>query len=207
MKSLRMLSFAGLALAAVLAMPLASQATTCDAGCNLSVTPISPDMTSILGYFQTSGNNVIDLTGNVSGTAMGSSFSENGAISGIVNTSNDGAGNFRPGDSTTGNYFSFSNTFDGTTFDGNGLLFAFDTGNYGELYTVSGVDYLSVWLPDGNQPGGGPNFLPGEMVNLNVSATPVPEPAFLFASGLVLLIGVTYLRNKKQGLPMFGGLA
>jgi hypothetical protein len=107
--------------------------------------------------------------------------------------------------------FNYDNTFNGT-FNGNGILFSFGTGNYGQIYDNNLIDAtdgvsFSAFLPDGNviigtAPDGtpifgGPIFDPGDAGTLTVSAA-VPEPS----TWLMMLFGfcsiglVTYKRRK-----------
>jgi hypothetical protein len=105
-----------------------------------------------------------------------------------------------------GNFYTYSNTFDpGTgTFNGDGLLFAFGAGNYGEFYNnPTPTVFFSTWLPDG--PANGPPglFIPGDIGILTVSAAAVaavPEPS-TWAMLLLGFAGVGFMayRRKQNG--------
>src|SRR6476620_1895544 len=129
----------------------------------------------VFGEFNTDvSNNVTSFSGLVTSLT---SLPNNGLITGLVPT----PGPFAP--VPGGNYFTYDNTYDPvtTTFNGQGLLFAFGAGNYGNFYinptgnsNPPGL-YLSTWLPDGPANGPGNLFIPGDPGSLTVSAA-VPEP-------------------------------
>jgi PEP-CTERM motif-containing protein len=136
--------------------------------------------------YDTTNNMVLTFSGSVS---SGSSPLNNGPITGLVTSGSP----FAP---TGGNFYTYSNTFDpaSQTFDGDGLLFAFGAGNYGEFYNNPGV-FLSTWLPDGPPQPPGPLFIPGDAGPLQVAAS-VPEPS-TWAMMILGFVGVGFMAYRR----------
>jgi hypothetical protein len=132
------------------------------------------------GQFATDdNNNIIAITGFVT-TPSGI---DGGSIGVLITEPNP-----YPGEVSTG--WNFSNTFDGTTFDGEGVLFTFGTANIGLIYTDEGLNFFS-----GDAPGGA-LFNPGDVGTLTISA--VPEPA-TWAMMILGFIGVGFMAYRRQG--------
>ena len=182
MRSLRMLGFAVLTIMTGSVMLAAAPAKASTMDYNFSFTGALGD--NITGSFAANGVNIDPL----SFVGLASGPNANGSINGLI-TSPD------PFYASPSQGWTFSNTTDGNAFTGDGVLFQIGAGNYGNIYDSAGITYLSLFTPD-------TLWNPGEIGRLDISATPIPEPAGLFASGLALLIGVTYLRKKKQGAGM-----
>jgi hypothetical protein len=151
----------------------------------------------VVGQFNTDGsNNVTSFSGSV--TSLTSPLN-NGPITGLVPT----PGPFAP--VPGGNYFTYNNTYDPatTTFNGDGLLFAFGVGNYGNFFNLGNPDpsavSLATWLPDGPANGPGNLFIPGDLGSLTVTAA-VPEPG-TWAMMILGFAGIGFMAYRRRGQP------
>jgi hypothetical protein len=112
--------------------------------------------------------------------------------------------------------FTYDNIFDPVsgTFTGQGILFSFGTGNYGEIYDVNLTDAIAgigfsaflpdgnaiVNLPDGGQAFGGPVFFPGDSGSLIVGVAAIPELSTWMMMILGFIgMGVVMHRKRKIG--------
>jgi hypothetical protein len=138
--------------------------------------------------YDTTNDMVLSFDGTVS---SGSSPLNNGVITGLITSGSP----FAP--VAGGNYYTYSNTYDPVshTFGGDGLLFAFGAGNYGEFYNNPGV-FLSTWLPDGPSNGPGQLFIPGDAGTLEVSAS-VPESS-TWAMMILGFAGVGFMAYRRR---------
>jgi hypothetical protein len=145
--------------------------------------------------YDDSTNQVLTFGGNITvndptatPTALG------GPITGLVPGSNDVAPGFVPPTSPNpNNGYTYDNTFDGTSFTGNGVLFAFGVGNYGEFYDAPGV-FLSTYYPDG--PANAALFNPGDAGTLVITAG-VPEPS-TWAMMILGFVGLGFMAYRKK---------
>lgn len=131
----------------------------------------------VVGSFVTDvSNNVLSISGNVTGLASG-------AIDALVTGSS-------PFTAPSGHQWTFSNTFDGSVFSGDGVVFSFGAGNYGNIYTA-GNTFLSVDAP--------PEFFnPGDAGTLTVSAVPEASTWLMMLLGFAGLGFAAYRRTNKM---------
>src|SRR5439155_25364406 len=87
--------------------------------------------------------------------------------------------------------WSFSNTYNGGIFDGDGVLFAFGASNIGNIYNSDGVNYFSAESP------GGELLTTGDIGTLTISAVPEPSTWAMMILGFIG-IGLVAYRRKAQ---------
>jgi hypothetical protein len=107
------------------------------------------------------GYDVISITGSVSG------FLASGPINNLV--TDPIQPNLFTFTGPSGNAWNIDNTFfiPGTSFDNNGVMFAFGGSNYGNLYSVGSDIFLSIDTPQGL-------YNPGDIGSFTTAAVPGP---------------------------------
>lgn len=145
--------------------------------------------------YDNSTNQVLTFGGDITvNDPVATPTAQGGTITGLVPGSNDVPPGFvPPGSPNPNNGYTYDNTFDGTSFTGNGVLFAFGAGNYGQFYNAPGV-YLTTYYPDG--PANAPLFNPGDAGILSISAA-VPEPS-TWAMMILGFCGLGFMAYRRR---------
>jgi len=150
----------------------------------------------VTAWFTTdASNDILSIIGNVfPETPLTAGFG--GSISGLITQAGT-----PPGEGTyngTWNYDDVYNTSNNPSFDNNGVLFAFDSGNIGNIYSVPGVPGSNTYYLSVNSPAS--LYNPGDAGTLSVSAVPELSTWAMMVLGLAGL-GFTGYRRTTNRLP------
>jgi hypothetical protein len=140
-----------------------------------------------VGQFVTDGlNHITSISGNVTVTAPGV---DGGAIGALLSGPQPVPGNVSPG-------WTYSNTYGGGIFNGDGVLFSFGTSNIGNIYNSGGTNYFSA-----DAPGDG-LFNPGNAGTLTIAAVPEPSTWAMMILGFIGMGFVAYRRKSKSAFRL-----